>query len=70
MDGNQLIRRLRVLDPNLPIIAMTGQGSLDNGQTAPADGNDGAAGGGASVVLRKPVRLRELEGHVRRLTQA
>ena len=69
MDGNQLIRRLRALDPNLPIIAMTGQGSLDDGQTAPADGNDGAAVE-ASVVLRKPVRLRELEGHVRRLTQA
>ena len=70
MDGDQLIRRLRALDPNLPIIAMTGQGASDDGQTAPTAGNDGAAAGGASVVLRKPVRLRDLEGHVRRLTRA
>jgi CheY-like chemotaxis protein len=69
MDGNQLIRRLRALDPDLPIIAMTGQDASDDGQTAPTDGNDGAAAGGASVVLRKPVRLRDLEGHVRRLTR-
>ena len=70
MDGNQLIRRLRALDPDLPIIAMTGQDASDDGQTAPAAGNDGAAAGGASVVLRKPIRLSDLEGHVRRLTQA
>ena len=70
MDGDQMIRRLRALDPNLPIIAMTGQGAFDDGQTASTAGNDGAAAAGASVVLRMPVRLRDLEGHVRRLTRA
>ncbi|MCZ6466110.1 MAG: ATP-binding protein, partial [Alphaproteobacteria bacterium] len=70
MDGNEMIRRLRALDPNLPIIAMTGQGAFDDGQTASTAGNDGAAAAGASVVLRMPVRLRDLEGHVRRLTRA
>ena len=70
MDGNQLIRRPRALDPNLPIIAMTGRGASDDGQTAPTAGSDGAAAGGASVVLQKPVRLHDLEGHVRKLTRA
>ena len=65
-----MIRRLRALDPNLPIIAMTGQGAFDDGQTASTARNDGAAAAGASVVLRMPVRLRDLEGHVRRLTRA
>ncbi len=70
MDGNQMICRLRALDPNLPIIAMTGQGAFDDGQTAPTAGNDGAAADAATVMLQKPVRLRDLEGHVRRLTRA
>ena len=52
MSGNVLIRKLRALDTDVPIIVMTGHALPQDEEQATTDG--------ASTVLRKPVRLREL----------
>lgn len=52
MDGNELIRRLRGADADLPIIVATGHTMLYDEEDIVADG--------ASAVITKPIRLREL----------
>ena len=52
MSGNVLIRKVRALDTDVPIIVMTGH-------AMPAD-EEQAAKDGAFAVMRKPIRLRDL----------
>ncbi len=52
MGGDELIRRLRQADPELPIVVMTGHTNFGD--------EHGIVAEGASVVLRKPISLREL----------
>ena len=58
-DGNMLIRELR-RQSTLPIIAMTGHAGLQDEEVALSDG--------ASVVLRKPIRLRDLASALEKAT--
>lgn len=53
MSGNELITRLRELNPSLPIIAVTGH--------APLRGEEERAGEGASLILKKPIRLQAIK---------
>ena len=59
MDGNMLIRELR-RQSTLPIIAMTGHAGPQDEEVALSDG--------ASVVLRKPIRLRDLASTLEKAT--
>ncbi len=61
MDGNTLIREIRRQSP-LPIIAMTGHAGPTDEEVALSDG--------ASVVLHKPVRLRDLASALEKATTA
>ena len=54
MDGNELIRRLRRTDPDLPIMLVTGHTTFGD--------EKGSVIEGASVVLKKPIELSELLG--------
>lgn len=59
MDGNALIRELRRLS-ELPIIVMTGQAGPDDEERALSEG--------ASTILHKPVRLRDLSSALDKVT--
>ena len=61
MDGNALIRRLREINSDLRIIVMTGHTTFADEQEAVADG--------ASIILKKPVSLRELSQRLQQLTR-
>lgn len=50
MDGEELIRQLRVIDPDLPIFVMTGDVVLDEGLNTPVMG--------ATDVWKKPLSLK------------
>ncbi len=52
MNGNELIRRLRRTHPDLPIMVMTGHTTFGDEKETITEG--------ASVVLKKPISLREL----------
>jgi CheY-like chemotaxis protein len=52
MSGNVLIRKVRALDTEVPIIVMTGH-------AMPAD-EEQATKDGAFAVMRKPIRMRDL----------
>ncbi|MEE8606164.1 MAG: response regulator, partial [Nitrospiraceae bacterium] len=52
MNGNELIRRLRRTDPDLPIMVMTGHTTFGDEKETITEG--------ASLVLKKPISLREL----------
>ncbi len=52
MDGNELIRPLRRTHPDLPILVMTAHSTFGDEKETIAEG--------ASVVLMKPIKLREL----------
>jgi PAS domain S-box-containing protein len=54
MDGNELIRRLRRTDPDLPVMLVTGHTTFGDEKESVTKG--------ASVVLKKPVELSELLG--------
>ena len=54
MDGNELIRRLRRTDPDLPIMLVTGHTTFGDEKESVTEG--------ASVVLKKPIELSELLG--------
>ncbi len=54
MDGNELIRRLRRTDPDLPVMVVTGHATFGD--------EEGSVAEGASVVLKKPIDLSELLG--------
>lgn len=56
MDGNELIRRLRQQNQNLPIIVTTGHTMVGDDDEILAEG--------ANIVLKKPVRLREILDHL------
>jgi CheY-like chemotaxis protein len=55
MDGVETLRAARLLDPNLPILAISGGGSFD-----PKDYLGIAQAFGATAVLPKPFRPAEL----------
>lgn len=57
MSGNEAIARIRETLPDVPIIILTG---------FPSDA-DAVLDGGASLVLTKPLRLKELESEVLKL---
>jgi len=59
MDGNALIRELRRLS-GLPIIVMTGQAGPEDEERALSEG--------ASTILHKPVRLRDLSNALDKVT--
>jgi len=61
MDGYELIRRVRSRDPDVPIIAITGQYSSGDLQSAIA--------AGATSTAKKPLSLRELGEQIRRLLE-
>jgi len=52
MDGNELIRRLREVSPDLPIFVTTGHTSIGDDKKTVSQG--------ATAVLKKPVSLREI----------
>ncbi len=52
VDGYEVIRRIREIDPRVPIIATTGHYS-------PTDLNK-AKEAGATLTMKKPIRLRKL----------
>ncbi len=56
MDGISFVRSLKAIDPTLPIIMITGHGSIDTAVEAMREG--------AFHYLTKPVRMRELLMHV------
>ena len=62
VDGYEVIRRIREIDPRVTIIATTGHHS-------PADLNK-AKEAGASLTMKKPVRLRELGQKLKSLLEA
>ncbi len=59
MGGNELIRRLRHTDPQLPVVVMTGHTTVGDEQGIVAEG--------ASIVLQKPVSLHELSEHLQQI---
>ncbi len=61
LDGYEVIRRIRQIDPGLPIIAVTGHFS-------PSDLNT-AEDMGATVTMKKPLDLRELAAELNRLLE-
>ncbi len=61
MDGNELIRRLRRTDPDLPIVVITGHTSSGDDKESVIEG--------ASVVLKKPIALSELLGTLSNLVR-
>ncbi len=61
MDGNELIRRLRRSDPDLPIVVVTGHTTFGDDRDVIAEG--------ASVVLKKPIALRELTESLKGLSR-
>ena len=58
-DGFELIRRLRIAHPNLPIVAVAGTYSHED--------IDRAGALGAQVIMRKPIKLFELAEKLRGL---
>ncbi len=52
MDGNELIRRLRQTDPELPIVVVTGHTTFGDEKETVTEGT--------SILLKKPFSLREL----------
>ncbi len=52
MNGTELIRRLRRTHPDLPIVVMTGHTTFGDEKETITEG--------ASLVLKKPISLREL----------
>ena len=61
LDGYGVIQRVRDIDPDLPIIAVTGHFSpSDLGRAKDA---------GATVVMKKPLVLRQLTGELKRLLE-
>ncbi len=52
MDGLALIRRIRDIDPDLPVLMLTGQGDAALGARA--------VGAGAREYLSKPIALADL----------
>ena len=62
VDGYEVIRRIRRIDPRVPIIATTGHHS-------PTDLNK-AKEAGASLTMKKPIRLRKLGQKLKRLFEA
>ncbi len=59
MDGNELIRRLRRTDPDLPIMLITGHTTFGDERESVTEG--------ASVVLKKPIDLHELNERMRQM---
>ncbi len=59
-DGKELIRELRLDNPELPIIVVTGHMRMEGGEEERT---------GAAVVLRKPISLRELGQAVERMVK-
>ena len=57
--GTELVNQLRAIDPILPVILITGHYSA-------ADLEEGQ-GVGATIALKKPVKLRELDALVAKL---
>ena len=60
--GEELTRRLRTVDPDLPIIILTGHYTNADMESARE--------AGATTVLKKPTRLSELRRLLERLTEA
>ena len=61
LDGYEVIRRVREIDPDLPIIAITGHfspGDLSKAKEA-----------GATVTMKKPLGLRALAAELKRLLE-
>ena len=58
-DGFELIRRLRLADPNLPIVAVAGTYSHEDLDRADALG--------AQAIMRKPIKLSDLAEKLRGL---
>ncbi|MFH1743068.1 MAG: sigma-54 dependent transcriptional regulator [bacterium] len=56
MDGISFVRSLKAIDPTLPVIMITGHGSIDNAVEVMREG--------AFHYFTKPVRMRELLLHV------
>ncbi len=61
MRGDELIRRLRETQPDLPILVMTGHTTFGEDQDIVAEG--------ASAVLKKPIDLHELSERMRRMVR-
>lgn len=61
LDGYEVIRRVRQIDPDLPIIAITGHFSPGDLSTA--------KDAGATVTMKKPLGLRELAAELKRLLE-
>ena len=59
MGGNELIRRLRQTDPELPIVVITGHTNFGDDRDIVAEG--------ASAVLQKPISLRELSERLQQM---
>ncbi len=62
VDGYEVIRRIRKIDPRVPIIATTGHHS-------PGDLNK-AMEVGASLTMMKPIRLRDIGQKLKSLLEA
>ncbi len=60
--GDELTRRLRAVDPHLPVIIITGHYAKPDVESARK--------AGATTILKKPVRLSELRRLLERLTEA
>ena len=60
--GDELTRRLRAVDPDLPVIILTGHYTNADMESAKK--------AGATTVLKKPARLSELRRLLERLTEA
>ena len=61
LDGYEVIRRVRQIDPDLPNIAITGHFSPGDLSTA--------KDAGATVTMKKPLGLRELAAELKRLLE-
>ena len=59
MGGEELIRRLHRTHPDLPVMVITGHTTFGEDQDIVTDG--------ASVVLKKPIDLRELSQRMRQM---
>lgn len=60
MDGADFLARVRLEQPDLPVVVMTGHTNLSNE-------NDVWAKAGVQAVLQKPLNLREISGILRDL---